>query len=417
GQFIPGDPSYNGSLAPGPMQVTNVFPGAYSGEINTEPIFQAEVSSTLGKDTLLARYYHASITRYQFQGGDPNNPDYNNIRLFGVSSGSGNINQTFNGTSANVAFNDYYQEPEVDKLSGGSFEYQHPMGEGLLTFSVDRTASQSTDYSLFPGFFSFNLPPGTSQLFTTYLLRGHFFVGPRLDVTLSNYLNTYRSTYPIACAGGNCNTEAAAIFGNGVTFGTTNNTHDDPRIGLVYRPNASSAIRFAAGSSIAPPFLGLLNQITSTPAYDPSTHVATGGQANANLKPETAFGYDLGADVRLKDPATVVSGDLYLTDLFNRFFGQTVATGQFCSSTVGDPNYCTSPGPPIPANTPILNSTNVNISNARFEGIELTVRRSPAIGFGYTISGALQKGYYYDLPPYFYCAVPGPGCTQNTNVN
>ncbi|HEY8298290.1 MAG TPA: TonB-dependent receptor [Candidatus Baltobacteraceae bacterium] len=411
GQFVPGDPAYNGSLAPGAVQVANVFPGAFSGETNKEPIFQGEVSSTLGKDTLLARYYNASITRYQFQGFNLTNPDFNNVTLYGVSSGAGNVNQTFSGTPATVGFNDYYQEPEVDKLSGGSFQYQHPMGEDLLTFSVDRTASQSTDYSVFPGpFYSFNLPPGTSQLFTTYLLRGHFFVGRRLDVTLSNYLNTYRSTYPIGCPAAGCATADAAIHGTGVTFGTTNNTHDDPRIGFVYRPNAATAIRFAAGSSIAPPFLGLLNQITSTPSYDATNQVATEQQSNGNLKPETGFGYDLGADVRLSDPTTVVSGDLYYTNLFNRFFAQTVDTGLVC----GAANPCTGGAP---AGTPILNQTNVNISNARFEGIELAIRNAPPVGFGYTLSGALQKGYYYDLPAYFYCSIPGPGCKQDQNLN
>lgn len=412
GQFIPGDPGYNGSLRPGPLQVaTNLFPGAYNGEYNNEPIFQGEISSTIGKDTLLARYYHASILRYQFQGDNLNGLDYNNVNLYGVSSGSGNINQTFNGTPASVGFNDYYHEPELDKLSGESFAYQHPIGDGLLTFSVDRTASQSSDYSAFAGpFYSFNLPPGTGQTLSTYLVRGHFYVGPRLDVTLSNYLNTYKSTYPIACAGGNCNTLDAAVNGTGVTFATSNKAHDDPRIGLVYRPNSASAIRFAMGSSIAPPFLGLLNQITSTPAYN--GQVAIEQQSNGDLKPETGFGYDLGADVRLKDSVSVVTGDIYYTNLFNRFFGQTVDTGLTC----GTANPCTGTGT-IPPGTRILNQTNVNISNARFEGIELAVRRAPPVGFGYTISGAVQKGYYYNLPPSFYCSIPGPGCTQDQNLN
>jgi len=411
GQFIPGA-GYTGSLRPGPIQVANVFAGAYNGEFNNEPVFQAEVSSTLKKDVLIARYYNAIISRYQFQGGNPNGPDFNNVSLFGTSSGSGNVNQTFNGTTTGVGFNDYYQEPELDKLQGGSFEYQHPLGQDdLLTFSVERTVAQSTDYSVFAGpFYSFNLPPGTSQLLTTYLLRGHFFVGPKLDVTLSNYLNTYRSTYPIGCDGGNCNTQAAAQYGTGVTFGTTNNTHFDPRVGLVFRPNAASAIRFAMGSSIAPPFLGLLAQTTSTPAYDATNRVAIESQSNGNLKPETGFGYDLGADVRLKDNETLVSGDVYLTNLFNRFFGQTVATGQTCGTTI----FCSGGAPP---GTPILNQTNTNISNARFEGIELSIRRQPAVGFGFRLEGALEKGYYYDLPPYFYCSIPGPGCTPDQNLN
>ncbi|MDP9017240.1 MAG: TonB-dependent receptor, partial [Candidatus Eremiobacteraeota bacterium] len=140
GQFTPGDPAYSGALKPGAVQVANVFPGAFNGEYNNEPIFQGEISSTLGRDTLLARYYHASILRYQFQGDQVGGGlDFNNVQLYGASSGAGNINQTFNGQVGSVGYADYYHEPQLDKLSGGSFEYQHPIGDGLITFAVDRT--------------------------------------------------------------------------------------------------------------------------------------------------------------------------------------------------------------------------------------------------------------------------------------
>jgi outer membrane receptor protein involved in Fe transport len=414
GQFAPGA-GYSGSLPAGPLQVSNVFAGAFSGEFNNEPIFQAELSTTAGKDSLLARYYRASITRYQFQGNGATTLDYNNVAVYGLSTPSGPPGQTYNGTTENVGYNDFYQEPEVDKLAGGSFEYQHPFGNNdLLTFSIDRTASQSIDYLIFPGpFYSFSLPPGTSQLLTTALLRGHFYLGTKFDLTLSNYFNTYSSTFAVGCPSGGCNTQAAAQYGNGVVFGTTKNSHDDPRLGLVFRPNGASSIRLSMGSSIAPPYLGLLNQIASSPNYDSTNHVAIEQVSNSNLKPETGFGYDLGADMRLKDTATTISGDVYLTNLYNRFFAQTINTGLVCGSA----NPCQTSGPPIPANTPILNQTNSNISNARFEGIELSLRHSPAVGFGYLIDGSVQKGYYYDLPPFFYCATPVVGCTPNQNLN
>ncbi|HZT12549.1 MAG TPA: TonB-dependent receptor [Candidatus Baltobacteraceae bacterium] len=410
GFFTPG-PGYSGPLQAGPIQVATIFPGAYSGEFNNEPIIQGEIASTIGKDSILARYYQATISRYQFQGGSPSSLDYNNITLYGTSSSNygGTIN--FNGAGARVGFNDFYQEPELDKLQGGTFEYQHPLANNdLITFSAERTWAQSTDYSIFSGpFYSFNLPPGTNQTLTTYLLRGHFYAGPRLEATLSNYFNTYSSTYPINCVS-SCNSQAAAQFGTGVIFQTTNNTHFDPRVSFVFRPNSNSSIRASAGSAIAPPFLGLLNQITSAPSYSSGSNVAIESQSNGNLKPETGFGYDLGGDVRLHDHQTIVTGDVYLTNLFNRFFGQTVNTGLVC----GTANPCSGGAPP---GTPIVNQTNTNISNARFEGIELELRRQPAVGFGFDLSGALQRGYYYNLPPYFYCSIPGPGCTPDQNLN
>jgi len=415
GQFAPG-PGYAGSLKPGPIAVANIYPGAYNGEHNIEPIFQAEGSTSIGNDTLLARYYNASILRYQFQGL-VNAPDFNTVSLFGTSTDvNGGLAATFNGNAALVGFNDMYTEPELDKLQGGSIEYQHPFGNSVLTFSADRTISKSTDYSVFPGpFYSFGLPPGTQQTLSTYLLRDQFNVNSRLNITLSNYLNTYKLTYPIGCVDEvdtGCNTQANAQFGQDVFFQTSNITHDDPRIGIVYRPSYNSSLRFAAGSSIAPPFLGLLVQITSTPVYDKQSGVALESQSNGSLKPETGFGWDLGGDYRFRDNVTMLTGDVYLTNLFNRFFGQTINTGLTCDTV-----SCQSPGGPIPPGTPVLNQTNANISNARFEGIELALRRAPQVGLGYTLEGALEKGYYYNLPPYFYCSIPGPGCTPDQNLN
>ncbi|HET9095330.1 MAG TPA: TonB-dependent receptor [Candidatus Baltobacteraceae bacterium] len=421
--FSPG-PGYTGSLPAGSsIQYASIYPGAAQGEFNNEPIYQAELSTAVGNDSLLARYYNAKVSRYQFGGLNPSGFDYNNVTLFGTSSGSGNVNQTFSGTQSLVQYWDYYSEPELDKLQGESLEYQHPFANNdSLTFSADWTSSQSTDYSIFsfpgtPQFYSFGLPPGTHQQLGTYLLRGHFYLGSKLSATLADYFNTYSSTYPVNCPATGCNTQAAAQFGTGVSFATTTNTHNDPRLGLVYRPNAWSSVRLAMGSSIAPPFLGLLNQITSTPSYNSSANVAVESVSNGNLKPETGFGYDFGGDVQLPREQVSISGDVYLTNLYNRFFGQTVPTGLTC----GQVGNCSGGAPP---STPIVNQTNTNISNARFEGVELSISRQPAVGLGFNLSGALNRGYYYNLPPYFYCSLgasqPG-GCIpanydQNLNV-
>ncbi len=426
GTFIPGG-GYTGSLPPGPIQVANIYPGTFNGENNNEPIFQAEISTTLGNDSFIARYYHASIERYQFQGGpSPFACDYNTVTLYGTSSpGFGTScntatfnTQTFNGTGASVGYQDFYQEPEIDKLSGESFEWQHPFAENdLLTFSAEQTAAQSIDYSIFYGpFYSYGLPPGTSQLLTTYLLRAHVYITPKLDVTLANYFNTYSSTFATQCPpyDPGCFFKSTVEQGTGLTFTTVHNSHYDPRVGLVFRPNPNTSIRLAAGSSIAPPFMGLLSTITSPPSYNGS--VAIESQSNGNLKPETGFGYDLGADYRFSDGLTTLSADAYMTNLFNRFFGQTIATGLVC----GTANPCSGGAP---NGTPILNSTNTNISNARFEGVELTLKREPRIGFGFNISGAIMRGYYYNLPPGFYCSIPTTACIthpaqwdQNLNI-
>jgi outer membrane receptor protein involved in Fe transport len=422
GIFEPG-PGYTGPLAVGQhIQVANIFAGSGSFEFNNEPIFQAELSTTVGNDSLIARYYHATVERYQYQGTSPLALDYNNVTLNGVDTSTGAI---YNGAPASVGYNDFYQEPEIDKLGGGSFEWNHPFAENdMFTLSVDRTIPNSTDYVYLgcpppkalqgllgcglvpPGINDssvFSLPPVDTQMLTTYLARVHFYVGSKWDVTLSNYLNTYSSTYAVNCTG---SILLCSVYGEGILTHTTKNTHDDPRLGMVYRPNLNTALRLAVGSSIAPPFLGLLNQIAGSASYNSSCNCAIESVSNGNLKPETAFGYDIGADYRLNDQLTVISADGYLTNLFNRFFGETVATGLICGVTTSCPA-------PTPVGAPLLNSTNTNISNARFEGVELSIRRDPAVGFGFTIEGALERGYFYNLPRGFYCSPPTPACINN----
>ncbi len=419
--FSPGA-GYTGSLPAGPIMYASIYPGAMQGEFNNEPIYQAELSTGIGNDSMVARYYNATVSRYQFGGTNPSGYDYNNVTLYGTSSGSGNVNQTFNGMPALIQYWDYYTEPELDKLQGESFEYQHPLkNNDLLTFSADWTASQSTDYTVSsspgtPPYYSFSLPPGTHQELGTYLLRGHFYFGSKLSATLADYFNTYSSTYATNCPSPPYCTQDSIVNGTGVTFATTKNTHNDPRLGLVFRPNAATSVRFALGSSIAPPYMGLLSTVLTPPKYDPTTGVALESESNGNIRPETGFGYDFGGDVRLPDQQTIASVDVYLTNLYNRFFSQTVNTGLTCAQVTCQNSTSSS--------VPVYNQTYSNISNARFEGIELSLQRAPAVGLGFNISGALSRGYYYDLPPNFYCSfVPTPSqpCIpanydQNKNV-
>ncbi len=120
---------------------------------------------------------------------------------------------------------------------------------------------------------------------------------------------------------------------------------------------------------------------------------------SAGIKPETAFGYDLGADYRFNDGVTFASGDVYLTDLFNHFITNLSNSGTTCPAI--DPNTGVST-PSGCVGNPLFLKQNINVANSRFEGIELALRRVPASGIGYTLQGALQRGYAYNLPQCFY---------------
>ena len=410
-QFLPGS-GYSGSLRSGAQPVVYLFPGAPNNLVNNEPIFQAEVSSALGSDTILARYYHASLYRETQQGTTPGDLSPLSLTLYGSSY---NISKPFNGLETTIGFQDYFNESELDKLGGWSFEYDHPFGDDTISFSMDQNTTQATAYQIAPTYTSVTIPQGSSQLFTTLQLHANLQLAPTVSASLADYANIYRSTYATKCpysgSFSNC-----AIDGSGVTFATTTTAHNDPRVGIVWQPHSNLAVRFAAGSAIAPPYLDLLSQPTAPFAsYDQQTRQATLTKNSGQLLPETAFGYDLGADYRLKDGWTVFSGDVYENNLFNHYFGESLDSGLICRQV----NYpCLGPNSKkAPPDTPIYYALNTNISNFRFQGIEMQVERTPPVGWGFTLAGALQRGYVYNLPPYFYCSHPGPHCQYNQNLN
>ncbi|MBV9271747.1 MAG: TonB-dependent receptor [Candidatus Eremiobacteraeota bacterium] len=409
---------YTGSLAPGPQVITNFFPGQET-EYNNEPIFQGEIRSTLGKDNIIVRGYTASIHRLGFQGGDdPTIPITENLALYGTAYGFDNSGnpiplQTFNGQAEPVQFFAYFHPFEHDYLQGYSAEYDHQMGNDLISLAYDHTHSstysgvyESDSFDPLGYALSYTVPDGSNQSFGTWLLRGIFNAGSKLDFTLSNYLNTYRSTYPVDCVGG-CPRFAGSTPVQFV-FTTSNHTHYDGRLGVSYRLNSDVALRFAAGSSIAPPYLYILSRLPQgTPSYNNTGHFGIQTVNAGNLQPETAFGYNLGADIRSRSNIDTLSADLYSTTLFNQYIQQTFPIG-----------LCTPSGrvciPSTTGTVPLLGTGYVNLTNARYQGFELTYHHEPAFGFGLTIQGALQRAYPFNISPCFYIAGP---CTGSPNTN
>ncbi len=411
---------YTGSI-PNNSAVDVGFVRTPEFEINNEPILEGEIGTTLGNDTLLGRYYSAGIHRLLFQGSSaPQIPSVEDMQLYGYDSAT---KQIYNGQTMPVTFFDYYNQAEDDVLKGWSFEWDHPLSESnVLTFTYDSTHSTTTSYNTFASGgpsagrafnigtikrgFGVSIPTGSAQIFGTAMLRGFFRLNPKTTLTFSNYFNTYQSTYATGCAG------TCTFAGGGYTFATTTHGHYDPRLAIEYRPNASTALRFSAGSAIAPPYLYLLSQLTQPISYRTGAAFATEAVNSGGLLPETAFGYDLGGDYRFRDGVTVISGDVYMENLFNHFLNGTFSSGMSCPATdpiTGAPTNC-------PANTPLYYTHNINLANARFQGIELALRRIPAQGLGFTLQGDLEKGYPYNLPPGFYCSAPAPGCAPTTNL-
>jgi outer membrane receptor protein involved in Fe transport len=224
------------------------------------------------------------------------------------------------------------------------------------------------------------------------MLRGHFYVAPRVFVGLANYFIQYSSHY---------------TDDGGTTWHDATRGFVAPRLGMTWAPNNDVSWRLAAGWSIAPPQLSLLSSQGTTPL--PNINGAptyyTQNLNNGAIAPETSFGVNFGVDRRI-DRSTLVSVDIYDETLRNMFLSSTSLIGTYVPPGVEPP----------PAPLPLYATATTNLGHAKYQGIEFTVRRAPLTGWGYTIQGDLNRSYAYDLPPYFYCSVPGPGCTPNTNL-
>ncbi|HEY3675316.1 MAG TPA: TonB-dependent receptor plug domain-containing protein, partial [Candidatus Tumulicola sp.] len=448
--FTPGT-GYHGALAPGSGVdvLTEPYDAQPEFEENNEPIFQAELSTAVGNDTLLARYYHATIDRNQFTSyNNPFFPYQQSTNLYGTLEGYSSTS-IFNGDAQNVEQYNYFNEPEIDKVAGYSLEYTHPFGENdELSFAADTTHSTSVNYYQDVEYAGnqcqygdyqgsclntqTSIPSGAYQNFTTLNLRDRMQFGQRLAATISLYDNIYTSNYPTNCLNatnyvgntaykttclpnGTLDTWKATnpysfVSNVPVSFQSGTTGHFDERVGLEWRPQSQVAVRFSAGSSIAPPFLALLseaNQITP-PSHAGPGSFATQTLNSGTLHPETAFGYDIGGDYAFHDGVTFASTDLYLTNLFGQFLTQTYLNGT-CPVAV-----CGVPG------VPLYTTQNVNLSNARYEGIEATIERLPPSGWGFSLTGSTQRGYAYNLPSNFYCGTPtciaGEPSTYNKNL-
>lgn len=430
--FTPGATYTGTTMTPNQQfMMSSVYAGGPEIETNNEPIFQAEVRTTFHNDTILARWYNAAIQRIiNSSNSSVDQPFVENAKMWGTGVDYTGATVSYNGETVPIFFYNFYNQNEIDNLTGYSLEYDHPIGtNNTLTLAWNNTNSTTTagtlssDDAYSSGAVKLNepfwgsiIPQGSGQIFNTYLLRDQANIGTKLNATISLYENTYKSTYPVASPpplvnpAGSVNagySYPAGPYNSGWVFNTHSTNHFDERVGFTYRPERNTAYRLSFGSAIAPPYIYLLSQLNGTiaPVTGQAQYLQT---VNAGtLKPETAFGWDIGFDHRMKDGLTYVSADAYLTNLFNAFITQTYDSGIVC-----DDNYnsvCTNPGE-------LYFKSNVNLNNERYEGIELNVKRVPQTGFGYSLAGGVQRGFAYNLPACFYSTTTTNCSAYNTNL-
>ncbi len=397
-------PGYTGSLPAGTGIPFDLI--AYVPVFNSiqQSLLQSELRSALGKTTILARYYAGTANQFQFNYAHPTSEAFSGNAWGGVplcatgvafnfvksacADGAAPTPAFFNGqptsfTSGPAQVTSLTQ----DHLRGYSLEVDEPISNNLVTLAFDRSHHDSLYdvYNPLQGVVGFQLAPGSGQQFTTVLARGQLAVTPRLSATISNYAIQYASHY---------------TGDGGATYHDSTHAFDAPRLALSWRPNADVAWRFALGSSIAPPYISLISAPAQIPQPNsvPTTYFNLNTN-NGNIKPETAFGYDLGFDKRIMRSISL-STDVYLTNLHDMFLPSTFQQGTYASSASG--------GKQLPL---FINQTQ-NLAFARYEGFELALQNAPLTGVGFKLQGALQRGYPYDLPAGFYSTAAGPYTTN-----
>jgi outer membrane receptor protein involved in Fe transport len=415
---------YSGALAPGAVSTWQSvsFPNNYY-EMNNEPIFQAEARTTFRGDAITGRYYTASISRLQYQGGTDFTQPYNyQLTLFGSATicppgliynstakacgptggpyKTPAINQAYDGpvTITESANAGWYRATEHDLLHGGSAEYDHFFGASgnVLSLSFNQVSMTTDSFSqngALPGtdvpVTTYSVIAGSREVFTTELLRYIGNLTPQLNLTFSNYFNQYQY-------------RTTENFEN--QFTVTNQGRYDGRLGLAYRYTPDVSLRASAGSAIAPPYLALLeiNPTSTVPSLSSDATYATNSIGNPNIKPETSFGYDIGADARLSQSGDLFSTDLYYTNLWGQFIQPTIPNGNVTLCATGG-------SPPCPpgvgtVTVPLYSKQYQNLGLSRYEGFEFAFTRDPNVGWGYKLQGDLMRAFPVSVGPCTYAS-------------
>lgn len=369
---------------------------------------QAELRTALGPLTLLGRYYGSYERDLQFSpsanastldawGKVPLCPHGDVATTMGGcnlptgATGPAPTVTSFNGQSVTIGGSGPAGETLLtdDESHGYSFEVDGASAADFYTLSYDRSVHVSNEFLNSPiaGINAYQIPIGSGQGFATLAGHADLPIADKLSATIGYYLVNYTSHFS---------------GDGGATFSDASHSWQTPRVAFVGRPNVDTSIRLSAGGSIAPPYISLISAPRGAPV--PNVPAApTFFNENVNdgqIRPETAFGYDLGADRRYH--SLRVSSDLYLTNVRNVFLPSTYHSGTYT---------CTS-GACIGQTAPLYLSQTENLGNARYEGLELEVKRDVPVGIGWRVEGALIRAFAYNVSSSIYATSAGPLTTN-----
>jgi len=411
---------------------TNTFvpPAAYTGSIpagqsidpstsflsplstpRASSLVEEKITAQLGRGVLrLAALQNRIFSSYGFSS-----PATATVQLFGggcIASSPGGTSGcapgyapiVFNGANATVTYPFTFSYKNFDGSDNRDtlLSYATPLGENMHAGASFVTSYYNIPTQIFEKF-SFSPNPTilncglTEDSETTNEVR--VFIGgsptPKTSLDLSMYFVNahYHVPNPVGYS------SATGTSPNG--WLDPQYSYSAPRLGFVWRPTAAVALRAAAGGGFAE---APLNDLVGSSSATPNCGVSfcTESVKNVNLQPERSFSFDVGTDIRLRQD-TVLSFDLYRSNLYGQLYSSTSLTGTF-------------------GGLPVCTTQYGNLGLSRFEGVLLDLRHDTPRGLYWSLSGGLTRGYLVSVPAGFYnlagvtCTPATPANCQNTTV-
>jgi outer membrane receptor protein involved in Fe transport len=391
--FTP-DAGYAGSLAPGTYDYPNL---QNEGPIaSADSLLEEKVTAYFGRGVLrLAAVQNNSSYSVNFANEVAPNGQYT---VFGTayyaSSPATPVN--FNGVPAQLTFHTFanaqnYWVNNRDLL--GSYAMQVGTSSNIgVSFVSSYYNAPGTEQALCPGPAYYNLlvrPDTVSERTNEFRFNASTQLSDRLSLDASWYFT--QGSYHVPNPNSSFSEFSPATSWANLTF-----PYSAPRFSAVWRANSNVAIRAAAGGGFAlPPITQLVGENGTPYCVGGYCYVSI---TNLNLKPEESFGFDVGTDVRFHRD-TVLSFDLYNTNLYGQFFASSNVQGT-CPTCGG---------------LPLIVTENQNLSQSRFQGIIFDLRHDPVRGMYWHAALGLTRGYVVNVPAGFYNN-PAQACTNCANT-
>lgn len=376
--FMPG-PGYTGSLVPGSYLLFNV---EGSDDIaQSQSLLEEKVTAYTGGGVIRVAALQANSFSQCMSTSLPNGQ----YRLYGSGTYANSTPAVFNGTlepltfSGTQASNFFALHSWTDNRDLlGSYAAQVGSASSVGLSYVTSYYNGPSSLQCCAGF-SLSTPSAISETTDEVRLYGGTKVSDNLSVDASWYFATgsYHVTNP-----NNPNQYADSVF-----------PYNAPRLGAVWRAGQNIAIRVAAGGGYALPALSSL--VGSNGAIDCSSGIFCSiSLTNLKLQPETSFGFDLGTDMRV-NRATVLSVDLYRTNLYGQFYTSVTNAGTFNA-------------------LPLYKFECGNLSQSRYAGVNLDIRHDVPKGIYWHGALGLSRAYVVNVPAGFYNdpTVPCKNCAN-----